>query len=103
MLALGLGHWALGGAAGALAGAITNFSINRVWVFPGASRRLGAQLGLYAVGSALTLAALELFLWLFVDVIALGEHVAWLPGKLLAFAVVSYPFQRLVVFRGAAA
>jgi len=96
-------HGAYGAAAvaGAVAGAVTNFSLNRHWAFRARNGPLAAQAARYALGSLMTLLVLEGLLWILVDRIGIDARVAWLPAKLVAWAAFSYPFQRMVVFAGA--
>lgn len=94
------GRYATAALAGAALGALTNFFLGRAWVFPDAKHRIAPQLGLYFVGSALTYLALHASLIVFVERMGLDARLAWVPGKVFAWALVSYPFQRLVVFRG---
>ncbi len=83
--------------AGALCGAVTNFSVGRVWVYRSTDAR-APQAARYAVVSAMGAG------WN-----ALGEHVAlaWLGAHYAAIRLVisfavslfwSYPMQRYVVF-----
>lgn len=94
------GKYAVAALFGAALGAITNFFLGRAWVFPNAKHRIASQLGLYFVGSALTYLALHASLLVLVEKGGLDARLAWMPGKVVAWALVSYPFQRLVVFRG---
>ncbi len=94
------GRYGVAAAVGAVLGGVTNFLLNRALVFPGRAHAPLKQAALYALGSALTLAALEVVLFTLVGGLGLSERIAWVPGKVLAFALVSYPFQRFVVFAG---
>jgi len=93
-------HYAWAAAVGALLGAVTNFSLNRWWAFRAQDARLLPQALRYAVGSALTLLALQGVLWVLVERLSLGSNLAWLPAKLVTWAAFSYPFQRALVFAG---
>ena len=92
-------HYGFVAAAGAVAGAIVNFSINRHYTFRRSlSERALPQALRYAVVSLTTFFALRLLLAGAIEGIGLSPRVAWLPAKLLAFVLVSYPAQRLWVF-----
>jgi putative flippase GtrA len=86
---------------GAVAGAVTNFLLNRHWAFRADREPLLGQGARYAAGSIVTLLVLEALLWIFVDRMGVDARVAWLPAKVLTWAAFSYPFQRIVVFSGA--
>ena len=85
-------------AAGAVAGAVVNFSINRHYTFAQSAQRAWPQALRYAVVSFATFFALRLLLAASVEGLRWSPRIAWLPAKLLAFALVSYPAQRLWVF-----
>jgi putative flippase GtrA len=91
-------HYGFVAAAGAVAGAIVNFSINRHYTFARASERALPQALRYVVVSLATFFALRLLLAVSVEGLGWSARIAWLPAKLLAFALVSYPAQRLWVF-----
>jgi putative flippase GtrA len=91
-------HYGFVAAAGAVAGAIVNFSINRHYTFARASERAWPQAARYVVVSLATFFALRLLLAGSVEGLGWSPRIAWLPAKLLAFALVSYPAQRLWVF-----
>jgi putative flippase GtrA len=91
-------HYGFVAAAGAVAGAIVNFLINRHYTFARASERALPQALRYVVVSLATFLALRLFLAGSVEGLGWSPRLAWLPAKLLAFALVSYPAQRLWVF-----
>ncbi|HKQ70521.1 MAG TPA: GtrA family protein [Polyangiaceae bacterium] len=93
-----LASYALASAAGAIAGAITNFSLNRSWVFGAGGQSLGIQGLRYAAGSLATLLVLQVALWVFIERGSLDAGVAWLPAKLVTWLLFSYPFQRFFVF-----
>lgn len=93
-------HYGVVAAAGAVAGAVVNFSINRHYTFARAGERAWPQALRYVVVSLATFLALRLFLAGSVEGLGWSPRVAWLPAKLLAFALVSYPAQRLWVFSG---
>lgn len=94
------GRYALAALVGAAVGALTNFYLGRTWAFREQSRRIVPQLGLYVVGSVLTYLALHASLRVLIEAIGIDPRFAWPPGKAVAFLVVGYPFQRLIVFRG---
>src|SRR6187402_1273934 len=87
-------HYKWVAAFGAVAGAIVNFMINRHYTFEQATERALPQALRYAVVSLATYFALTLLLQGFIEGLGWSERAAWLPAKLLAFAVVSYPAQR---------
>jgi putative flippase GtrA len=91
-------HYGLVAAAGAVAGAIVNFLINRHYTFAQSAERLLPQAVRYAVVSLTTFFALRLLLLASVEGLGWSPRVAWLPAKLLAFLLVSYPAQRFWVF-----
>lgn len=91
-------HYGFVAAAGAVAGAVVNFMINRHYTFAQTEQRALPQALRYAVVSLATFIALRLLLAGSVEGLGWSPRVAWLPAKLLAFAAVSYPAQRLWVF-----
>ena len=91
-------HYGVVAAAGAVAGAVVNFLINRHYTFARASERALPQALRYVVVSFATFCALRLFLAGSIEGLGWSPRIAWLPAKLLAFAAVSYPAQRLWVF-----
>lgn len=96
-------RYSLAAFAGAVVGGVTNFLLGRYWAFPPAGRRFARQMALYAVGSLLTYVVLNATLYVLIEKVGTNERLAWLPGKAVAWMVVSYPFQRWVVFRRASA
>ncbi len=92
------GGYGTASALGAVLGAITNFTINRNWTFPGSKRGLVLQWLRYVVASTATYAVLRLSLYVLIELVGLDEHVAWVPAKLVAWALASYPIQRFFVF-----
>jgi putative flippase GtrA len=83
---------------GALVGGVTNFLLNRYWTFRATGRPFFSQSVLYVVGSVLTFAVLRTTLWVLVEKAGVRERMAWFPAKAVAWAGMSYPFQRFVVF-----
>ena len=53
------------------------------------------------IGSLLTLLVMQLALSALITRASVDPRAAWLPAKLFTWLAFSYPFQRLVVFRGA--
>ena len=96
-------HYGFVAAAGAVAGALVNFLINRHYTFSLAAERAWPQALRYAVVSLATFVALRLFLAGTVEGLGMSARVAWLPAKLAAFLLVSYPAQKLWVFSNKAA
>ena len=96
------GRYWMGALLGAAAGALVHFVINRRWVFHTGREPWGREGARYALGSAITLLVLQGFLFMSIHGLGLEPRVAWLPAKVLTFVAFSYPFQRLVVFTGAA-
>jgi len=96
-------HYGFVAAAGAIAGAVVNFMINRHYTFARSSEGVWPQAIRYAAVSLATFLALRLMLAATVEGLGWSARVAWLPAKLAAFALVSYPAQRLWVFSGRAA
>jgi putative flippase GtrA len=92
------GRYGIAGFAGALLGAVTNFTLNRLWAFPLTGKKLRTQIWQYAIASGATYIGLQLCLMLLIEVIGVNERVAWLPAKVVAWLVVSYPMHRFVVF-----
>ena len=70
---------------------------------PSSAERALPQALRYAVVSLATFFALRLLLAGTVEGLGWSPRIAWLPAKLLAFALVSYPAQRLWVFSRRAA
>lgn len=95
-------HYAIVAAAGAIAGAVVNFLINRHYTFSSSAERVWPQALRYAVVSLTTFFALRLLLLGSIEGLGWSARVAWLPAKLAAFVLVSYPAQRLWVFSGKA-
>jgi len=91
-------HYGFVAAAGAVAGAVVNFLINRHYTFASSAERALPQALRYAVVSLATFCALRMLLAGTVEGLGWSARVAWLPAKLAAFALVSYPGQRLWVF-----
>ena len=91
-------HYGFVAAAGAIAGAFVNFSINRHYTFSLANQRALPQALRYAVVSLATFFALRMLLAGAVEGLGWSARIAWLPAKLLAWALVSYPAQRFWVF-----
>lgn len=96
-------HYGAVAAVGAIAGAAVNFLINRHYTFARSAERVGAQALRYALVSLLTFLSLRLLLAGSVEGLGWSPRWAWLPAKLLAFALVSYPGQRFWVFSRKAA
>ncbi|MEO8902821.1 MAG: GtrA family protein [Polyangiaceae bacterium] len=95
-------HYGVVAAAGAVAGAVVNFLINRHYTFARSVERVWPQALRYAVVSLATFCALRLFLLGSIEGLGWSARIAWLPAKLAAFLLVSYPAQRLWVFSGKA-
>ncbi len=91
-------HYGFVAAAGAIAGAVVNFLINRHYTFARSAERALPQAIRYAAVSLATFCALRWLLAGTVEGLGWSPRIAWLPAKLLAFALVSYPAQRLWVF-----
>jgi putative flippase GtrA len=91
-------HYGLVALCGAVAGGVTNFTINRSWTFHASHEHGQLQAVRYAFTSLGTFLSLRAMLWLLVDLAGVSARIAWLPAKLLAFLFVSYPAQRAWVF-----
>jgi len=91
-------HYGFVAAVGAVAGAAVNFTINRHYTFAQSAERALPQAIRYAAVSLATFFALRLLLAGTIEGLGWPARIAWLPAKLLAFALVSYPAQRLWVF-----
>ncbi len=102
LLFLWFGRYGLAAAAAAVGGAIANFLLNRQWTFSATEQNALGQAARYAVVSTLTFAVLRFMLWLLIEILGTGMRIAWLPAKVLAFLLVSYPMQRWWVFRARA-
>lgn len=94
------GSYGFAAFAGALLGGVTNFTINRRWVFASTHKPLRNQATEYAFACLLTYGALQSCLFVFVEVLEMDEHLAWLPAKGIAWLLVSYPVHRFLVFSG---
>lgn len=98
VIALG-GHYAIAVAVGALAGACTDFSIKRGWVFGAQAQSIHGQLWRYALVSGASLAWNELLTFLAVAKL----HAPAIPGAICASVIVgaawNYPMHRAFVFR----
>jgi putative flippase GtrA len=101
-LRVGHASYAAAAIAGAIAGGVTNFTLNRHWAFRNSGHRLLPQGAKYAAGSFMTLLVLEATLWVLVDRLGFDARGAWFPAKFFTWVAFSYPFQRLVVFTGVA-
>ena len=99
LLFVWIGRYGVAAALAAVAGAITNFVINRQWTFAATEQNALVQALRYAVVSLLTFLCLRSLLWWFIEVLGTGMRIAWLPAKILAFVMCSYPLQRCWVFR----
>lgn len=99
VLFVALGRYGSAAAIAAVAGALTNFFVNRYWTFHAGQEKLHWQGLRYAVMSLLTFLCLRALLWLFIEVAGMGMRIAWLPAKILAFVLVSFPLQQIWVFR----
>jgi putative flippase GtrA len=93
-----VGRYGAAAFLGALLGGVTNFAINRLWTFPGTTKRLGTQMSEYAFASLSTYLALQSSLYLLVEFGHTDQRVAWIPAKIIAWLLVSYPLQRFLVF-----
>ena len=96
-------HYGFVAAVGAVVGAVVNFLINRHYTFAQGAERALPQALRYALVSLATFLALRVLLAGSVEGLGWSPRVAWLPAKLLAFALVSYPAQRWWVFSRRAA
>jgi putative flippase GtrA len=90
--------YTLAGLAGAALGAVTNFLLNRYWAFPRTTRSIWIEAAKYVLASAMTYIALQTSLFVLIDILDVHERVAWVPAKVLSWALVSYPLQRCFVF-----
>jgi len=99
VLFVAIGRYGFSAALAAMAGALTNFLVNRHWTFNATEQRWMWQCLRYAGVSLLTFACLRVMLWLLIEVGTVGIRIAWLPAKILAFILVSFPLQQLWVFR----
>ena len=93
--------YVIAAVVGAVAGAIANFGLNRRWVFRSKGASLWVQGANYAGVWLATLLLLRMLLWFMIDRLGFDARVAWLPAKLVTWAVFSYPLQRVLVFREA--
>jgi putative flippase GtrA len=94
-----VGRYGVCAALAAVAGAVTNFSVNRHWTFAATGQGVLLQACRYAVVSLATFGCLRLLLWLLIEHGSVGMRIAWLPAKILAFLLVSFPLQHIWVFR----
>lgn len=99
---LGARSYPLAVALGALAGAGTDFSIKRRWVFDARADVWHAQAWRYALTSAVSLAWNELLSWVAVDRLHLPAIPGVIGASILVGAAWNYPMHRLFVFRRAA-
>jgi putative flippase GtrA len=97
-----MGRYGVAAAVAAVGGAITNFVINRQWAFNAKDQNPLVQALRYAIVSLLTFLCLRGLLWLFIEMLGMGMRIAWLPAKILAFVMISYPLQRCWVFKARA-
>ena len=99
LLFVWVGRYGGAAAAAAIAGAVTNFALNRSWAFAGNTGTMIGQAVRYVFASTLTFLCLRGVLWLLIEKLHVDMRVAWVPAKLLGFLLVSYPIQRWWVFR----
>lgn len=99
LLFLWAGRYGAAAAAGAVAGAITNFVLNRRWTFRDTEGSAWGQATRYVVVSLSTFLCLRCLLWLLIEPLRVDMRMAWLPAKIVAFLLVSYPLQRWWVFK----
>jgi putative flippase GtrA len=99
LLSIASGRYGIAAFGGAVMGGLLNFALNRSWTFRGSWKRVDLQAGQYVIGAFLTYLGVQATLWVLIERFGAGEKVAWFPAKILAFALISYPFQRFVVFR----
>jgi len=92
-------HYLVAVAIGAVAGAVTDFSIKRHWVFEARAGMVGAQAWRYAAVSLLSLAWNELLSFAAVDGLGLPKIPGVIAASILVGAVWNYPMHRLFVFR----
>lgn len=85
-------------AAGASAGALVNFVVNRVWVFRDRRSRVWAQLARYTVAALLSYFTLSLGLIALVRGFHFDAEWAWFPAKLVSWVLIAWLFQRWYVF-----
>ena len=99
VLYLLIGRYGVAAAIAAIAGAVSNFLVNRYWTFVATNQRMVGQIIRYAIVSLLTFVCLRSMLWLLIEYGSVGMRIAWLPAKILAFVLVSFPMQKIWVFR----
>jgi putative flippase GtrA len=99
LLSLWPGRYGAAAAVAAVAGAITNFVLNRRWTFADTEGSALGQATRYMVVSLSTFLCLRGLLWLLIEPMRVDMRMAWLPAKIVAFLLVSYPLQRWWVFK----
>ena len=99
LLSIASGHYGVAAFGGAAMGAMLNFALNRSWTFRGSWKQIHLQASQYLVGAIFTYFGLQAMLWVIIERFGADGRAAWFPAKILAFALISYPFQRFVVFR----
>jgi len=99
VLFVAVGRYGVSAALAAVAGALTNFLVNRQWAFRAREESWFWQGLRYAAVSLLTFVCLRIMLWLLIEEAGTGMRIAWLPAKLIAFVLVSFPLQKVWVFR----
>jgi putative flippase GtrA len=100
LLFISVGRYGVAAFVGAVFGAVTNFTLNRQWAFVATEGSVFGQALRYALVSGLTFLGLRASLWVLIELLSIDARLAWLPAKILAFLLVSYPLQRLWVFHG---
>ncbi len=94
-----VGRYGACAAIAAVAGAVTNFLVNRHWTFAATGQSVFWQASRYAIVSLATFGCLRFLLWLFIEIGSVGMRIAWIPAKILAFLLVSFPLQHVWVFK----
>ena len=98
VIALGA-HYAIAVAVGAVAGACTDFSIKRGWVFKARAGGLPGQMWRYLLVSGASLAWNELLTFVAVSKLHLPAIPGAIGASVIVGAVWNYPMHRAFVFR----
>ncbi len=92
-------HYLYAVVCGALAGAITDFSVKKWWVFEAQRERVDGQAARYSLVSAMSAGLNCLLAYGLVDGLRIHKNIGVIVGSTLIAFAWNYPMHRLYVFR----